>query len=220
MTLLDFVRGPGLYYSLLIATAGLCWRLAGIWLLYRERDLSASRANLAERLRKALAVNVIRMFPKRAFWERTAPGTLLSYTFHLGLVLILFCGAPHILLWKAALGISWPALPRGIVIVVSGLTLGALIAVAVRRMRHPVLRLLSNFDDWLSLALTIAVVLSGMLLASEAVRGRYELMLALHILALELLLVWLPFGKLAHVALIFVSRATLGARFARKGAAI
>jgi hypothetical protein len=44
--------------------------------------------------------------------------------------------------------------------------------------------------------------------------------LAIHLLSLELLLVWLPFGKLAHAALVFVSRWRTGVDFARKGAAL
>jgi len=41
---------------------------------------------------------------------------------------------------------------------------------------------------------------------------------AIHLLSLELLLVWLPFGKLAHAFLVFLSRGYTGAAFARKGA--
>jgi hypothetical protein len=43
---------------------------------------------------------------------------------------------------------------------------------------------------------------------------------AIHLLSVELLFVWLPFGKLGHAFLVFLSRATTGAALARKGAAI
>jgi hypothetical protein len=46
----------------------------------------------------------------------------------------------------------------------------------------------------------------------------YPTTLALHLLSLELLLVWMPFGKLSHAFLVFLSRGTTGAAFARKGA--
>jgi hypothetical protein len=45
-------------------------------------------------------------------------------------------------------------------------------------------------------------------------------LLALHLFTLELLLVWFPFGKLAHALLAFASRARTGAEFTRKGAAL
>ena len=57
------------------------------------------------------------------------------------------------------------------------------------------------------------------LLAVAHLGARYETLLGLHILSVELLLVWLPFGKLGHAFLVFVSRATTGALFARRGAA-
>jgi len=47
----------------------------------------------------------------------------------------------------------------------------------------------------------------------------YPLPLALHLLSVELLFVWLPFGKLAHAFLVLASRAITGAALARKGAA-
>jgi len=47
--------------------------------------------------------------------------------------------------------------------------------------------------------------------ASDPVR------LAVHLLSLELLLVWFPFGKLMHAFLVFPARAQLGRFFARRG---
>jgi hypothetical protein len=47
---------------------------------------------------------------------------------------------------------------------------------------------------------------------------RYETLLAIHILSVALLLVWLPFSKLAHAFLVFYSRGTMGVQFERKGA--
>jgi hypothetical protein len=35
----------------------------------------------------------------------------------------------------------------------------------------------------------------------------------------ELMMIWLPFGKLMHVVLVFASRGAMGVNFARKGAA-
>ncbi|HTY48057.1 MAG TPA: hypothetical protein VMB48_00030, partial [Steroidobacteraceae bacterium] len=48
--------------------------------------------------------------------------------------------------------------------------------------------------------------------------GQYPMRLAVHLLSVELLLVWFPFGKLMHAFYIFPSRAINGAVLARKGA--
>jgi nitrate reductase gamma subunit len=42
-------------------------------------------------------------------------------------------------------------------------------------------------------------------------------MLALHILSVELLMIWFPFGKLMHAVLVFPSRFQTGASFGRRG---
>jgi len=61
-------------------------------------------------------------------------------------------------------------------------------------------------------------VLTGILLSGETVAG-YETLLALHILSAELMIVWLPFGKLMHAGLVFAGRGLMGMNFSRKGAA-
>jgi len=48
----------------------------------------------------------------------------------------------------------------------------------------------------------------------------YQTMLAIHILSVELLLVWFPFGKLMHAFTIFATRAVTGMAFEKKGAAL
>ena len=48
----------------------------------------------------------------------------------------------------------------------------------------------------------------------------YERVLAIHLLAAELLLVWFPFGKLMHAFTIFVARGSTGMLFERKGASL
>ena len=48
----------------------------------------------------------------------------------------------------------------------------------------------------------------------------YERLLAVHLLAAELLLVWFPFGKLMHAFTIFAARGSTGMIFERKGASL
>ncbi|MBT9386264.1 nitrate reductase [Pseudooceanicola sp. CBS1P-1] len=217
MTLLDFARGPALYAATLIMVCGLVWRLTGVALLPFRRDLAASGPNAKGRVSGALWQVVSRSFPRRSFLGRTMVTVTIGYAMHIGLAVILLGGAPHILLVTQATGLDWPALPKGIVAIASGVTLVSLLLVILRRLTHPVLRLLSNVDDYLSILLTLIPVLTGILLAEETLLP-YETLLTWHILSVEALMIWLPFGKLAHVVFVFAGRAALGARQARKGA--
>ena len=77
-------------------------------------------------------------------------------------------------------------------------------------------KLISNFDDYLSLFLTLLPLVTG-ILAFAHFGGPYETLLALHLLSVEAMLVWFPFGKLMHLFLSFPTRYKAGADFGRKG---
>jgi nitrate reductase gamma subunit len=218
MTLLDFARGIGMQVALLIMIAGLCWRVAGILLLRRRPQHALSRASLAGRIGGGATMIVSRSIPRRTFWPRIAVSVVLSTIFHVGFLAIVFGGAPHILVIHQITGLSWPNLPKGLVVIISGLTLAAMIALLIRRIAHPVMRLLSTADDYISWLVVFLPVLTGILLSGETIAG-YETLLALHILSVQLMMIWLPFGKLMHGVLVFASRGAMGFNFARKGAA-
>jgi nitrate reductase gamma subunit len=218
MTLLAFARGPALQIAWLILIAGTVWRIVGILLLRQRLHLAASRVGWAGQGLSGLSLVFTRFIPRRTFWPRIAVSAGLSTTFHLGLLLIVLGGAPHILLIHQYTGLTWPNLPKGIVVVVSGLTLASMIVLLIRRIVHPVLRLLSNVDDYLSWLLVFLPVVTGILLSGETLAS-YQTLLALHILSVEALMIWFPFGKLLHAKLWFYSRAAMGMNFARKGAA-
>ena len=217
MTLLEFARGPALQWSLVILALGVAWRLLGILLLKRKPDYSEARSHTSPAM-GAVRTVFTRMWPRKEFQARTAYGAGLGYVFHIGLAIVVFLFVPHILFIKDLTGLSWGGLPSGVIYATGVVTLIALIAALIRRFTHPVLRLLSNFDDYFSWFVTTAPVVSG-LMAVAHLGARYETLLALHILSVELLFVWFPFGKLMHAILFAVSRGTSGALLTRKGAA-
>jgi nitrate reductase gamma subunit len=89
----------------------------------------------------------------------------------------------------------------------------------VRRLFHPVLRLITDADDHISVLLTIAPLVTGVAAFAHwsPLGVRYESMLAVHLLSVETLMVWLPFGKIFHVVTALVTRFRLGAAFIRRG---
>jgi len=218
MTLLEFARGPAFQASVLILIAGVAWRLVAIILLRRRPQFAEPRHGLPARIGGGAATILSRFVPRRTFWPRIAVSVVLSATFHIGLAIIVFGGAPHILLIHQLTGLTWPSLPRGVISLVSGVTLACMIALLIRRLNHPVLRLLSTADDYLSWLLVFLPVLTGILLSGETIGG-YATLLALHIISVELMMIWLPFGKLMHAGLVFAGRGLMGMNFSRKGAA-
>ncbi len=216
MDLLDFARGPAMLWSLVILILGVAWRLAGVLFQRRRPDYTEPRSNAAAV--GAIGLIFKRMWPRKEFQARTAYSNTLSYVFHFGLAIVVFGFVPHILFIKSVTGLSWSGLPTGFIYVTGVVTLVALVAALVRRLTHPVLKLLSNFDDYFSWFVATAPVTTG-LMAAAHFGARYETILAVHILTVELLFIWFPFGKLMHAILFAFSRGTTGALFERKGAA-
>ena len=216
MTLLEFARGPALQAALLILVLGVVWRLVGLLLLPYQRDRSEPRGN-----RPALggAVYTIfrRFWPHREFQERVLFSHVMGYVFHIGLAIVVFGYRPHILFIRDLTGLSWPGLPYWVIYLAGAVTIAALVALLVRRLSHGVLRLLSTADDYLSWLVTILPVITGFMAVAHF-GARYETLLAVHLLSVELLLIWLPFGKLMHTFTFVFSRGFLGARAAHKGA--
>jgi nitrate reductase gamma subunit len=216
MDLLDFARGTALRLAIVVFVAGSLWRLVGVLLLPRLRDLSPAREGAPPPLAAAGYAIVRRLWPRPNFAAATLFVTLNSYVFHVGLAVVVFGLAPHVLFIRELTGLSWPTLPSNIVIGVGVLTLAAMLAVLGRRVMHPVTRLLSHVGDYVSWFVTALPLATG-LLATSHLGARYETLLALHILSIALLLVWFPFSKLMHAFLFVFSRAATGMRFGHRG---
>jgi len=223
LDLLEFARGPALWFSLAVLAAGSAWRVVAILRLGGRPDLSEPRSTrlFAGAMRGIFA----RMLPRREFLRRDKLGVWNGYVYHLGLAVIVFGYLPHIAFVERLTGIAWPALPEPVVYVCVGLTFVSLFLALFERLTDPVRRLLSEFDDYFSWAVVLLPLATGMIAIHQSYAPGaapapplYPLPVAIHLLSVELLFLWLPFGKLAHAFLVFASRGVTGAALARKGA--
>jgi nitrate reductase gamma subunit len=216
MSLLEFARGPGLQWSLLIFTFGVFWRLIGPFIIPHRVKLSTPRCPKSKTWLLGLKAIETRSWPveefHRVIWFQHYSG----YIWHISFFIVLLFFQPHIAFFESIIGLSWPGLPNDVILVTGAMAVATLIALLARRLSHPVLRKISNADDYMSWLVTILPLITGFL-AYAHVGARYETMLALHILSVELLLIWFPFGKLMHAILVFPSRFQTGASFGRRG---
>lgn len=214
MTLLDVARGPALEWSLIIFAAGTLWRLVGALLVRRAADLSEprSRSTVAGGIRTVFT----RMWPRKEFHSKTLFGTIAGYAMHIGLAVVVFLFTPHILFIDSLFGISWPGIPNGVVMFFGVITVAAMVALLIRRITTPLLKTISGADDYVSWVMTLLPVLTGMM-AYAHIGGPYQTVLAIHILTVEAMLIWFPFGKLFHAVLWIPSRAQMGAAMQRRG---
>lgn len=210
---LTWVRGTGLNIAVGIFVLGVAWRLIEIYSLGRKKDLSAPRS-----VSGASGWHTIfrRSIPPEGMVKRSPVSYIGGYAFHIGLAVVVFLFAPHILLIKNLTGLSWPGLPSQFIDLAAVVTMAAMVVVLVDRINKPVKRYLSTFGDWFTWTVTFLPVLTGWL-AVQHLLLPYTTMLALHILSVEVLLVVLPFTKLFHAFTLFGSRWYNGAVNGHKG---
>ena len=220
MTLLDFARGPALQIAFVVFVAGVLWQLLSVLLLPWARERSLKRAGTPSSAMGAIGLFVRHLWPARPFRRSALFITLNSYVFHLGLAVIVFGLAQHIVFLHGLFGVpQWPHLPASVVYIVAVITLATLVAALAHRLTSPVLRLISTFNDYLSWFVTALPVATGLWAVSH-LWAPYETLLALHLLSVSLLLIWFPFGKLMHSFLIFLTRSETGAFYSRRGVKI
>ncbi len=213
MTLLEFARGPGLYWSTLIFLVGVSWRLVGVILAKRSRDLSKPRSPGTF---GGLRTLITRAVPNKELGHKAGFTIINSYVMHIGLFVVIVLFVPHILFFRSLTGIGWPGLANNVVMVFGAITLISLIIALSHRLTSPVLSMISSFDDYFSWFITTAAVVTGMMAFAHFFEP-YQTVLALHILSVELLMIWFPFGKLMHAFLLVPSRMQLGKSMARRG---
>lgn len=222
MELLEFARGPALWFSLIVMATGSAWRVAAIWRLGKVRLFSEPRSTAL--FAGAMRGIFVRMIPRREFGRAGILGAFNAYLYHLGLAVIVFAYLPHVAFIERLTGMAWPALPGPLVYVAVGITFVSMFLALLERLTNPVRRLLSTFDDYFSWFVVFLPLATGMVAIGQpyapGAAPLDPLPVAIHLLSVELLFLWLPFGKLGHAFLVFLSRATTGAALARKGAAI
>ncbi len=217
MTALDFLRGPGFFWAFSIMIAGLLWRLAGV--IFFRAPHYASKPKEGNVIGAGLRTMVIRSVPPHELEKNIQFQHFTGYAWHLGWFATFLLLGAHMPFFQSVLGFGWPSLPNIAVMVLAALTLGILLTLWIRRFTHPVLRLLSDWDDHISVVLTMLPIITGIMAFTHfsPFGARYETMLALHLLSIEVLMIWIPFGKIFHMVTGLIVRYRTGASFIRRG---
>ncbi len=219
MTFLEFVEGPFFYVAAAIFVLAALWRLIGILRIGKKPDLSPPKGSAVAGFIKG---NLRHFFPRHLFAERTWMHILGGYGFHIGLFVLVLFAAPHIEFLQTRIfvydlginwGFEWPALPRWGFIIAAQVSFAGLIVLWVRRFSDPVMRLISDWDDHVGTWLTFLVMLTGCLALQES----HDVLRAIHMLFVNIWLIYFPFSRLMHAFTFFLSRGATGATYGRRG---
>jgi nitrate reductase gamma subunit len=215
---LEFARGPFFQVALTIFVAGMTYRFVRVLLLGWTRDRVPSKGSKAGgaviAYLKAFLIWPFVPWVKNTFSKRPIM-YLAGGLFHAGLFVIIFLGAPHMLVWKNLLGFGWPTLPLPIVDWFAAVTLAAMVMLFINRLRDPVLKLISGPAEWLNLLLVFLPMLSGYAMTHHLL-DPYEMLFSLHLITVNILLIWIPFSRISHFMFYFFSKTIHGAQFGKR----
>lgn len=142
------------------------------------------------------------LFPLGRLGRQRPIYSLLSFLFHIGMIVTPIFLASHILLWRGAVGFGWAALPEELANWLTLVVISTGLAIFLGRVLHPGARKLSRFQDYLWPLLIITPFVTGYIASNAVVSPRgYEVLMLVHVLAGDLILLMIPFTKIAHCVL-------------------
>ena len=214
MDFVELVEGPLWYGAVVVFVGGVLWRLVELLRLPRRADLAVPRGS---GVAGALGTLLGRFWPRREAARKAPLVVAGGYMFHLGLFALVLFGAPHVrFIEERILGFGWTPMPHWAFVLSAEVAFAGLMLLWLRRILHPVTRMLSTADDHVAAGLVFLAMLTGCLALMES----FTALRVLHMLSVELLMVYFPFSALMHTFTFALGRAYTGATYARRGVGV
>jgi len=212
--MIEFARGPLFRFTFALMVLGLARLvLLTIYGAVRTYILAGDKRLLWPIIRQR---TLWLLFPFSRLRRTRAAYSILSFGFHVVLIIVPIFLFAHVRLWERGIGLAWPTLPPLAAHVLTILAILAAFALFAARVGSPLSRTLSRGQDYAwPLLLTVPFV-SGFFASHPAwCPVSYHAMLLIHLLSAELVFVLIPFSKIAHCVLLPFSQlvSDLGWRF-------
>jgi nitrate reductase gamma subunit len=216
--ILTFARGPLFYAALVVFVAGMIYRLIRMLMLGWSKDRIPSKGSKLGGVAKTYLKGIL-IWPFIPWVRRTFSRNPVIYLagglFHLALFTVLILGTAHMLVWKSLLGFGWPTLPLPIVDWLAAVGIVAMLILLIHRIVNPVMKLITGPAEWTNWSLVFLPMVTGYIMTHHLF-FRYEVLFSLHMLTVDLLLIWLPFSRIAHFIFYFFSRTIHGVEFGKR----
>jgi len=197
---IEFGQGPLFRFAFVLMALG----LARIFVLTLVNVAEAYRRNPDKIInyREVFNKTVAWFIPAGRLWRKRPVYSLVSFLFHAGLILVPLFLAAHVSLWRQSTGFGWFSLPQGLADALTLIALaGALILFLMRAFYAPA-RALSRRQDYAWPLLLAVPFLTGYLMVNVSVSASgYQWMMLLHLYSAALIMILIPFTKIAHCIL-------------------
>ena len=137
-----------------------------------------------------------------ALWRRRTAYSITSFLFHIGLISVPLLLAAHAMLWRRSTGLPWPAMPQNWASWLTILTIVTGLGLFAGRLLHRGSRTLSRPQDYAWPLLLIVPFATGYICSNVAISPRaYQAAMLLHVYSADLIMIMIPFTKIAHCVL-------------------
>lgn len=205
----QFVSGPLAWFAFIVFIGGCLYRLISLLVLvHRKEPFIYSYMSWKYSLRSILRWST----PFATENMRRHPGmTIVTFAFHVCLLITPIFLLAHIILIEEAWNLSWWSLPDGLADAMTLIVIAGCIFFLVRRLTSPEVQYVTSASDFVLLAIIAAPFVTGFLAYYQWFG--YKFFVIIHILAGEIMLVAIPFTRLSHMITAPLTRAYMGSEF-------
>lgn len=205
----QFVTGPLAWASFMIFFAGMLIKIVSLVSLARKKDKV-----IFDHFSWKWSIKSIIMwfipFGSRSMREKPM-FTVVSFVFHTGLVFTPIFLLAHNILLKERWGISLYTISDSTADLMTILVILGAIFIVLRRIALPDVRILTSVKCLMILAITVTPFITGFIAFHQF--SNYNFWLIVHIISGEIMLISIPFTRLSHIFLFFMTKAHLASEF-------
>lgn len=207
--LYDFVTIPLAWVAFIVFIGGSIYRIVSMAKLAKQKDtVIYSYADPFYALRSIM--HWIIPFGSENMKQNPVM-TIVTFAFHLCLVIAPIFLFAHVALVKEAWDISWIHISDKTADAMTLIVIASCVFFMVRRQKLPEVKYLTTTSDYILLAIVAAPFVTGFW-AYHQLPG-YSLMAILHILSGEVMLAAIPFTRLSHAIFFPFTRGYIGSEF-------
>jgi nitrate reductase gamma subunit len=207
----NFVSGPLAWLAFILFFGGCLYRLVRLFMLVKEKEpfiftYMSWKYSLRSIFRWIIPFGTVN-------WRRHPILTVVTFVFHIGLVIAPIFLLAHVILLDEALNLSWWALPDAWADVLTVVVIIGCLFFLVRRLTQPEVKFVTSASDFVILTIVAAPFITGFIAYHQWID--YPVMMVLHVVAGEVLLVAIPFTRLSHMLFSPFTRAYMGSEFGK-----
>ena len=205
----NFVSGPLVWVSFIIFIGGSLYKLISMAVLAKKKD---PMVFVYMDMKYAFRSIFHWIIPFMSVNSRKKPiFTIVTFLFHIGIVLVPIFLFAHIVLIKEAWDVSWWFISDSTADLFTLIVIGGCVFFLVRRLTQKEVKFLTSPSDFILLAIVAAPFITGFWAYHQW--AGYKVMGIAHIISGEVMLAAIPFTRLSHMLFFPFTRGYMGSEF-------